>query len=203
MATGRDKEWISAALLFGLLLAAAAHCAAQAAIDPSLLAKATSGDAAAEVAVGDLYARAAAAEHSKAQIAADELQELAWYRKAAGQKYIPGEMRLAALYRDGAGQAVPRDPAQSAVWYRKAAEQGDADAQATVGLLYSLGLGVPHDDVEAYFWLDLAASVKGPDQAKYIANRQAIGERITADELSDVEDRVTAWKAAHPRLGGH
>jgi hypothetical protein len=26
-----------------------------------------------------------------------------------------------------------------------------------------------------------------------------IGERITADELADVEDRVAAWKAAHPR----
>jgi hypothetical protein len=26
-----------------------------------------------------------------------------------------------------------------------------------------------------------------------------IGEHITADELSDVQDRVAAWKAAHPR----
>jgi hypothetical protein len=26
-----------------------------------------------------------------------------------------------------------------------------------------------------------------------------IGERITADELADVQDRVTAWKAAHPQ----
>jgi hypothetical protein len=26
-----------------------------------------------------------------------------------------------------------------------------------------------------------------------------IGERITAEELADVEDRVAAWKAAHPR----
>jgi hypothetical protein len=26
-----------------------------------------------------------------------------------------------------------------------------------------------------------------------------IGERITADELADVQDRVAAWKAAHPQ----
>jgi len=85
------------------------------------------------------------------------------------------------------------------VWYRKAAEQGDVSAQGTMGVLYSMGQGVAHDDVEAYFWLDLAASVPGPDQEKYAANRQMIGTHITADELADVEDRVTAWKAAHPR----
>jgi TPR repeat protein len=62
-----------------------------------------------------------------------------------------------------------------------------------------MGQGVPRDDVEAYFWFDLAASVKGPNQEKFAANRQMIGERITADELADVEDRVAAWKAAHPR----
>jgi hypothetical protein len=58
---------------------------------------------------------------------------------------------------------------------------------------------VPHDDSEAYFWLDIAASSKGPDQEKYAATRQMIGERITADELADVQDRVAAWKAAHLR----
>jgi hypothetical protein len=88
---------------------------------------------------------------------------------------------------------------QAAVWYRKAAEQGDVGAQGTLGVLYSMGQGVPHDDVEAYFWFDLAASEKGPNQEKYAANRQMIGMRITADELADVQDRVAAWKAAHPR----
>jgi TPR repeat protein len=89
--------------------------------------------------------------------------------------------------------------AQAAEWYRKAAEQGDADAQATLGVLYSLGQGVPHSDVEAYYWLDLAAAVKGPNQEKYAANRQMIGTHITADELADVEERVAKWLAAHPR----
>jgi hypothetical protein len=53
--------------------------------------------------------------------------------------------------------------------------------------------------VEAYYWLDLAAAVKGPKQAQYIANRQMVGTRITADELSDVQDRVEKWLAEHPR----
>jgi TPR repeat protein len=72
-------------------------------------------------------------------------------------------------------------------------------AQGTLGTLYTLGQGVPRSDVEAYYWLDLAAAVKGPNQAQYAANRQVVGTRITADELADVEDRVAKWKAAHPR----
>ena len=45
---------------------------------------------------------------------------------------------------------------QAARRYREAAEQGDADAQALLGLMYEVGLGVPHDYVQAYFWLTLA-----------------------------------------------
>ena len=195
-----SKHLIPVAMFLGLLLSAAAQTATPTpSIDAALLAKANAGDAAAEVAVGEQYAQAAASEHGKAQMAGDYQQALAWYQKAAGQNNIAGEMHLAALYRDGGGKTIPRDMEQAAAWYRRAADQGDATAQGTLGVLYSLGQGVPHSDVEAYFWLVLAASVKGPNQEKYAANRQMIGERITADELSDVQDRVAAWKAAHPR----
>jgi hypothetical protein len=169
-------------------------------IDPGVLAKANAGDAAAEVQVGEQYAQAAATERHKAQIAEDYKQAEAWYRKAAEQNNVAGELHLAALCRDG-GEGFPRDMAQAAAWYRKAADQGDAGAQGTLGVLYSMGQGVPQSDVEAYFWLDLAAAVKGPNQEKYAANRQMVGQHITADELSDVEDRVEKWKAAHPRPG--
>jgi uncharacterized protein len=177
----------------GSLLAAQAPS-----IDAALLAKANAGDEAAQVQVGEIYAQDAAVAHDKAQIAEDYKQAEAWYQKAADRKYIPGEIHLAALYRDG-GKGFERDMTKAAAWYRKAADQGDLDAQATLGVLYSMGQGVPQSDVEAYFWLDLAASVKGPNQEKYAANRQMIGQHITADELSDVQDRVAAWKAAHPR----
>jgi TPR repeat protein len=160
-------------------------------IEPELLAKAHAGDAAAAVRVGERYATAKG-------VARDYKQAAEWYRKAADKGDIDGQIHLAALYRDG-GKGFPRDRTQAAAWYRKAAEQGDAGAQATLGVLYSMGQGVPHNDVEAYYWLDLAAAVKGPNQEKYAANRQMIGTHITADELAEVEERVAAWKAAHPR----
>ena len=204
LVANQSKILIPAAMFLGMLLAAAAQTATPTTapsviIDPALLARANAGDAAAQVALGEQYAQAAATDHNKVQMAGDYQQALAWYRKAVDQNDIPGEMHLAALYRDGGGKTIPRDMEQAATWYRRAADQGDPTAQGTLGVLYSMGQGVPHNDVEAYFWLDLAASVKGPNQEKFAANRQMIGEHITADELSDVQDRVAAWKAAHPR----
>lgn len=183
---------------FAWQLAAAQTASPAASIDADLLARATAGDAAAQVEVGEHYAHAAATEHYRDRAAEEYRLAADWYRKAADQKSVDAELHLAALYRDG-GNGFPRDMTQAAAWYLKAAEQGDVGAQGTLGVLYSMGQGVPRDDVEAYFWFDLAASVKGPGQEKYAANRQIIGERITADELADVEDRVAAWKAAHPR----
>jgi len=167
-------------------------------IDAAILAKANSGDAAAQVQVGEQYAHAGATEHYKSVAAQDYQQAAAWYLKAANQKSVDGEMHLAALYRDG-GNGFDRDMEQAAAWYLKAANHGNVLAQGTLGVLYSMGQGVERDDVEAYFWLDIAASSKGPNQEKYAATRQMIGERITADELTAVQDRVAAWLAAHPQ----
>jgi len=166
-------------------------------VDPALLAKATAGDIAAEVQAGDAYSAGNGAPRDARQRAADYAQAAAWYRKAADQGSIPAQIHLAELYRDGRG--VPRDMEQAVAWYRKAADKGDVGAQGSLGLLYSVGMGVPQDYIEAYYWLCLAAAVPGPNQAKYATNRQSVGEHITTDQQSAVEDRVAAWKAAHPR----
>ena len=152
--------------------------------------KANAGDAAAQVSVGEIYA-------SGKSVTRDLKLAAEWYRKAADRGDISGQLHLAALCRDG-GKGFPRDMAQAAAWYRKAAEQGDVYAQGTLGVLYSMGQGVPHNDVEAYFWLDIAASVKGPDKDKYAANRQMVGTHITADEVEEGQKRVAKWLAEHP-----
>jgi TPR repeat protein len=179
-------------LLATIFSSAPVEAAAQAtAIDPALLARANAGDPAAQVLVGDSYASGSGATR-------DLKQAAEWYLKAAEKGDTSGEVHLAALYRDG-GKNFPRDMAQAAEWYRKAAEHGDVAAQATLGVLYSIGQGVPQSNVEAYYWLDLAAAVKGPNQEKYAANRQLIGAHLTVDELAEVEERVAKWLTAHPR----
>jgi hypothetical protein len=190
------KQMVQIMIVASALLSASAQTPA---IDPALLAKANAGDAAAQVQLGD-NSRAAgdAVPHNPMQSVEYYMQAIEWYRKAVNQGSIAGQMHLAALYRDG-GKGFPRDMAQAVEWYRKAAEQGDVTAQATLGVLYSIGQGVPHDDMEAYYWLDLAASVKGPNQEKYAASRQLVGTHITTGQLEEVQDRVAAWIAAHPR----
>lgn len=166
-------------------------------IDPALLAKAGGGDAAAQLNAGDAYAAGPGVPRDPAQLSADLKEAAAWYLKAAHQGSTAAQIHLADFYRDGRG--VPRDMAQAVDWYLKAADLGDPAAQGTLGILYSVGMGVGQDYQEAYFWLDLAAQVPGPKQARYIANRQGVGEHLTTVELSLIEDRAAAWKAAHPR----
>lgn len=189
----RVRQLACTALLLWRLLPAYGQTSVPAStgVDAALLAKANAGDTAAAVAVGDYYAEGRV-------VGRDYAQAAAWYRKAADKGDVSGELHLAALYRDG-GKGFPRDMAQAAQWYMKAADQGDVGAQGTLGTLYSMGQGVQLNYVEAYYWLDLAAAVKGPKQAQYAANRQMIGMHITADELADVQDREAKWKAAHPR----
>ena len=183
-------------ILVALLLCALAH-AQTAAIDPALLAKANSGDLAAQVKAGEAYSHAAATIDDRDEAAADWKQVEAWYRKAAEKGDISGELHLAALYRDGGGKTIPRNMEQAVAWYRKAAEQNDTGAQGTLGVLYSMGQGVAKDDVEAYFWLDLAAGVAGPNQSQYMANRQMVGMRLTTDDLDTIREREKKWKATH------
>jgi hypothetical protein len=164
---------------------------ANALIDAALLQKANAGDPVAQVAIGETYAAG--------KVVPQDLQQAAaWYRKAADKADIPAELHLAALYRDG-GPGFDRDITQAAAWYLKAADQGDVSAQATMGTLYSFGQGVAQNYAEAYYWLDLAAAVKGPKQAQYAAYRQMMGAHITVDELAEVQSRAAKWKSTHPR----
>lgn len=209
MLRGESREAVTnsgKSLILAMLLAATGGCtglltaqeAGAPGVDAAVLARANAGDAAAQVEVGEHYAQQAGNEQDRELIPDEYKQAEAWYKKAADQGNLSGELHLAALYRDG-GQGFPRDMAQAAAWYRKAADQGDVEAQGTLGLLYSMGQGVAQNDVEAYFWLDLAASEPGPKQQQYAANRQMIGTHLTEDDVENVGERVKHWKAAHKR----
>jgi TPR repeat protein len=173
------------------LVAAVSTAAQTQGLDQALLAKAIGGDAVAQIAIGESFAAGNG-------VARDCKTAGDWFSKAAQNGYIAGELRLAAFYRDGA-KGCPRDMVAAAQWYRKAADQGDVTAQGILGVLYSYGQGVKQDYMEAYFWLDLAAAVAGPEQARYAANRQMVGTHITTDDLDVLQERVAKWKAAHPR----
>lgn len=187
---------IAATAFLGIAFLATTMAMAQtsspaASIDPALTAKAEAGEAQAEMAVGEAYAKAT----GRAQ---DCKTAAEWFARPAAKGRMEAILRLAALYRDGC-RNLPRNPAASAIWYKKAAEAGDVGAQGTLGTLYSFGQGVAQDYKEAYFWLDLAAHTPGPRQQQYAANRQLVGTHLTTDEVATTKERVADWIAAHAR----
>ena len=78
--------------------------------------------------------------------------------------------------------------------FRKGAEQGDALAQYELGLIYSTGIGVPPDSVQAYTWLALAILL-GNDDAK--ARQLQISQGMTSDQTAQAERLTREWLRLH------
>jgi TPR repeat protein len=139
-----------------------------AAITPTMLSEAKSGNAEAQTRIGRAYWQGAG-------VPKDYVQAVFWFRKAAEQGNATAQVSLGILY-DGALEevkGVPQDYAQAANWYRKAAEQGNGIAEFMLGRYYANGLGVPQDYVKAAAWYRKAAANQGGMPA---SAQSALGE---------------------------
>ena len=101
-------------------------------------------------------------------------------------QYFLGEMYLH-------GKGVDQDFAQAAAWYERAAINGHPEAQAAIGSLEMLGLGVARHPTSGYFWL--IVSVVGEDSKMHQAAMSALGQ--VAVQLSPEQKRAMA-RAALP-----
>ena len=101
-------------------------------------------------------------------------------------QYFLGEMYLH-------GKGVDQDFAQAAGWYERAAINGHPDAQAAIGSLEMLGLGVARHPTSGYFWL--IVSVVWSDSELRQAAMSALGQ--VAVQLSPEQKRAMA-RAAVP-----
>jgi TPR repeat protein len=72
-------------------------------------------------------------------------------RRAAEQNYVDAQLML--------GQTLleTNNDAEAVGWFRRAAELGSSDAQNALGRAYTVGLGVPKDQILGYMWLHLGA----------------------------------------------
>jgi TPR repeat protein len=74
-------------------------------------------------------------------------------------------------------------------WYRLAAEQGVADAQARLGSMYLLGLGVPQDYVLSHMWLNIAtAHADSEEQKKIIKLSDLMAKKMTAQQIAKAQE---------------
>ena len=92
------------------------------------------------------------------------------------------------------------DNAQAVTWFRLAADRGNALAQYNLGVMYRDGQGVPQDDVEAHKWFNLAASRVSVDRMLYTeAARDALAERMSAEQIADAQERARVWQQAEQK----
>ena len=75
--------------------------------------------------------------------------------------------------------------------FRPLAEQGHAEAQLNLGIMYSLGLGVPKDHVQAYVWYTLAAG-QGDDLAEKFKDH--LEKSMTLDQLAEAQRLAREWR---------
>lgn len=124
----------------------------------------------------------------------DYKEAASWYRKAAEQGDVAAQFNLGLMYYVGRGADFPRNTKEAAVWYTKAAEQGSVVALSALGLLYENGYGVKLNYEMAHKCYTLAAE-GGNELAK--ANKEALEERMTPEQMAESKALVKEWKAKH------
>jgi Sel1 repeat len=74
-----------------------------------------------------------------------------------------------------------KDYASALNWFRKSADQGDAEAQASLGMMYYDGLGVAQDFAQAFSWY-LKAATQGHTTAQdVVGHMYLLGKGVTKD----------------------
>jgi Sel1 repeat len=126
----------------------------------------------------------------------DQHQAGLWYQKAADQGNATAQFNLGWLYQTGAG--VAQNFSTAAHLYEQAARQGNGPAQFNLGILYDDGKGVTRDLDHAYMWLSLAAStLSGDGQKAAIKARDAVGQRMTHQQIAHAQTLVQGCQDSH------
>jgi TPR repeat protein len=81
------------------------------------------------------------------------------------------------------GAGVAKDYAAALLWARRSAEAGNAAGEATLGILYAKGLGVPRDVREGVKWLAKSAAHGFESAIKNLRQLAAAGEADAAAAL--------------------
>jgi TPR repeat protein len=148
---------------------------------------AESGNPAAQLQVGNLYAEGKGVEQSDTTAAA-------WFERAAQRGNMQAQYNLGVSYAEGLG--VKKDDALAAKWLRRAAEQGMAYAQLNLGFLYAANRVTPPDNIEAVKWLELAIFALPPGGARSDAAKSLkdVADKMTEEELLQARTRQRQFR---------
>ncbi|MDD8027824.1 MAG: tetratricopeptide repeat protein, partial [Acidobacteriota bacterium] len=150
------------------------------------------GDADAQFFLGIYYGERLHGLRSRDIRAYEDFKEaLLWTRKAAEQGLAEAQDAMGLLC------FLSGDSAQGVAWYRKAAEEGNKSAQLHLGELYAEGRKMDRDYVEAYKWLDLAASrASGEPYPGAAKSRDTVAKKMTSTQKAEAQQRAREWAEA-------
>jgi TPR repeat protein len=113
-------------------------------------------------------------------------------RAAAGD--AEAQFTLGKNYEAGRS-GLKKDYAEAATWYRKSAEQGNVYAQASLGILYHSGKGLPHDDVQAEMWFTISADRAPENDRGTIAEmRDSVAAHLTPEQTAEARRLAHEWQ---------
>jgi TPR repeat protein len=114
-------------------------------------------------------------------------------RAAAGDS--EAQFTLGKNYEAGRS-GLKKDYAEAASWYLKSAEQGNIYAQASLGILYHSGKGLPHDDVQAEMWFTISADRAPPnDRDTIVEMRDSVAAHLTPQQMAEARRLAHEWQA--------
>lgn len=153
---------------------------------------ARSGDAKAQVALGDVFCYGRPGRHQYAKA-------VYWWRKAAKNGDSVSEYNLGLAYKTGHG--VPKNYIKAVYWWKKAAThggQGQRRAAFELGLAYAKGRGVPKNTAKVFYWWKKAAVHGDTFVENYVADAYSSGQGVPKNAAR----AVYWWKkaAAHGGL---
>lgn len=115
-------------------------------------------------------------------------------RAAAGD--ADAQFSLAKNYEAGRA-GLKKDYVEAERWYRRAANQGEPYAQASLGILFRFGKGVPQDLAQAHMWFSLAANrTTGADRESILELLHSTAARMDPKQVSEALRRAQEWKPA-------
>ncbi len=88
-----------------------------------------------------------------------------------------------------------KDYATALSEWRPLAKKEVAEAQYKLGMLYSMGYGVPRDFVQAYKWYSLAGANGNKNAATL---RDALAKQITSYQIAEAHKLAREWMPKMP-----
>jgi TPR repeat protein len=117
----------------------------------------------------------------------DNAKAMKWLRLAADQENAQAQFVLGNIY----ALAVRPNYAEAFKVYLRSAEHRYGYAQDYLGSMHAEGLGVPVDNVQAYFWHDRAAAQGVQSAAE---KRDLVAKLLTPDEAAQAQKLAQEWK---------